>query len=145
MLSVKEQLDIILRGTEEVLPARTSSAAQPCRRDWAAAGVKQGFDPTGRISTWARRRLRKLRQFRSRPSRHLPHRRFTALIGDPSGRRRPQGDEREDVAATRDLPQAMGKILDLDRLEVRFNSEWCESLHFADVLKMTSHYTCADA
>jgi tyrosyl-tRNA synthetase len=148
MLSVKEQLDIILRGTEEVLPRedleRKLSRAVATGRPLI---VKQGFDPTAPdLHLGHAVGLRKLRQFQD-----LGHRvvfligDFTALIGDPSGRSEMRkAMSREDVAANAETyRRQVGKILDLARLEIRFNSEWCESLHFADVLKITSHHTVA--
>jgi tyrosyl-tRNA synthetase len=148
MLPVKEQLDIILRGTEEVLPRedleRKLTRAVTTGRPLV---IKQGFDPTAPdLHLGHAVGLRKLRQFQD-----LGHRvifligDFTALIGDPSGRSEARkAMSRDDVAANAETyRRQVGKILDLNRLEIRFNSEWCDSLHFADVLKMTSHYTVA--
>ena len=148
MLSVKDQLDIILRGTEEVLPREDLER----KLDRAVATgrpllIKQGFDPTAPdLHLGHAVGLRKLRQFQD-----LGHRvvfligDFTALIGDPSGRSEVRkAMTRADVAANAETyRKQVGKILDLERLEIRFNSEWCEPLHFADILKMTSHYTVA--
>ncbi|MBM4116238.1 tyrosine--tRNA ligase [bacterium] len=148
MLPVKEQLDIIRRGTEEVLPEgeleRKLERAVATGRPLV---IKQGFDPTAPdLHLGHAVGLRKLRQFQD-----LGHRvvfligDFTALIGDPSGRSETRkAMSRTDVEANAETyRQQVGRILDLDRLEVRFNSEWCSGLSFADVLRITSHYTVA--
>lgn len=148
MLPVKEQLDIIRRGVEEILP---EGELQRKLERSVATGlplvIKQGFDPTAPdLHLGHAVGLRKLRQFQD-----LGHRvvfligDFTALIGDPSGRSEMRkAMSREDVEANADTyRQQVGKILDLERLEVRFNSEWCSPMSFADVLRLTSHYTVA--
>ena len=51
---------------------------------------------------------------------------------------------REQVEANaKTYAEQVGKILDLEKLEVRFNSEWCWPMNFADVLQLSSHYTVA--
>jgi tyrosyl-tRNA synthetase len=70
---------------------------------------------------------------------------FTARIGDPSGKNvtRPQltTDEIEANMATY-LAQA-GKVLDLERISVRHNSEWLDRLSLADLVKLLSRTTVA--
>ncbi|HKE36224.1 MAG TPA: tyrosine--tRNA ligase [Candidatus Baltobacteraceae bacterium] len=70
---------------------------------------------------------------------------FTARIGDPSGKNvtRPQltADEIEANMATY-LAQA-GKVLDLERITVRHNSEWLDKLSLADLVKLLSKTTVA--
>lgn len=148
MLPVKEQLDIIRQGAEEILPE--GELERKLERSVATACplvIKQGFDPTAPdLHLGHAVGLRKLRQFQD-----LGHRvifligDFTALIGDPSGRSEMRkAMSREDVEANAETyRQQVGKILDLERLEVRFNSEWCSAMNFADVLRLTSHYTVA--
>jgi tyrosyl-tRNA synthetase len=70
---------------------------------------------------------------------------YTTRIGDPSGRsaERPiLSDEEIDANATTYMEQAM-QILDRDRTEVRFNSEWLAGLTFADVIRLTRTTTVA--
>ncbi|MCB1161613.1 tyrosine--tRNA ligase, partial [bacterium] len=148
MLPVKQQLDIIQRGAEEILPLeelqRKLERAVAQNRPLI---VKQGFDPTAPdLHLGHAVGLRKLRQFQD-----LGHRvvfligDFTGLIGDPSGRSETRkAMTREDVIANAETyRRQVGKILDMDRLEVRFNSEWCAPLTFEDVLRLASQYTVA--
>jgi tyrosyl-tRNA synthetase len=70
---------------------------------------------------------------------------YTTRIGDPSGRsaERPilSPDEIDRNAQTY-LAQA-GKVIDLDRTEVRYNGEWLGKLDFAEVLRITRTHTVA--
>ncbi|MEM7394152.1 MAG: tyrosine--tRNA ligase, partial [Verrucomicrobiota bacterium] len=70
---------------------------------------------------------------------------FTGMIGDPSGRsqtRKPLS--REDVAANaKTYEEQIFKVLDRDRTEIRFNSEWCSSMKFDDVIRLSAHVTVA--
>jgi tyrosyl-tRNA synthetase len=70
---------------------------------------------------------------------------FTARIGDPSGkiRTRPALTREQVDAAARTYFAQVGKIIDVHKAEVRGNSEWLDSLDFADVLKLASSYTVA--
>jgi tyrosyl-tRNA synthetase len=70
---------------------------------------------------------------------------YTTRIGDPSGRsaERPiLSPEEIDRNAQTYLAQA-GKVIDLDRTEVRFNGEWLAKLDFAEVLRITRTLTVA--
>src|SRR5918992_5085997 len=88
--------------------------------------------------------LRKLRQFQD-----LGHTAvliigdFTGRVGDPSGQSetRPFLSEEEIEANARTYLDQAGLVLDMDRAEVRRNSEWLGALSMADVLRLTSSYT----
>lgn len=69
----------------------------------------------------------------------------TAMVGDPSGRNKLRPVlTREDVRANLETYKAQaGKVLDLDRTEVRHNSEWFDEMDFYDVLKLTGRMTVA--
>ena len=148
MLPVKEQLAIIQRGTEEILPfEELERKLERSVAEDRPLVIKQGFDPTAPdLHLGHAVGLRKLRQFQD-----LGHRvvfligDFTALIGDPTGRSETRkAMTREDVEANAETyRQQVGKILDMNKLEIRFNSEWCSPMSFADVLGLTSHYTVA--
>lgn len=145
---VEQQLEVIERHAETLLPReelirklrRSLETGKPLR-------VKLGIDPSAPELTLGHAVvLRKLRQFQD-----LGHLAvlvvgdFTARIGDPSGRsktREPLSPETvaENMKTYRD--QAF-RILDPACTEVRYNSEWLGELSFADVLKLTSHYTVA--
>lgn len=109
--------------------------------------VKQGFDPTapdlhlGHAVT-----LRKLRQLQD-----LGHRvkliigDFTAMIGDPTGRSETRKRlSREEVLKNAQTYQNQAfKILDPNKTEVVFNSEWFGKMKFEDVFDLLAKYTVA--
>jgi tyrosyl-tRNA synthetase len=70
---------------------------------------------------------------------------FTARIGDPSGRNktRPPLDADTVERNTRTYVDQVARILDIQKAEVRFNSEWMEKLSPADLVRLCSHYTVA--
>jgi len=148
MLSVQEQMKMIREGCEEILPLDEFERKlhRSCREGKPLV-VKQGFDPTAPdLHLGHAVGLRKLRQFQD-----LGHRvvfligDFTALIGDPSGRseQRPRMTVEEVQANAETYKSQVHKILDMEKLEIRFNREWCWNLTFPDVLRLSSHYTVA--
>ena len=146
MKTPDEQLPILLRGTDNVVPpgelAERLAEGRPLR-------VKLGLDPTAPAVTlgWAVV-LRKLRQFQD-----LGHKAvlivgdFTARVGDPSGRdaqrKQLSADEVRGYASS--VLDGFKRVLtwDDDVLEVRYNSEWLAGLDMADVLELTSKVTVA--
>jgi tyrosyl-tRNA synthetase len=141
---VAEQLEQIGRGVSDVIPEselRTKlEKQQPLR-------VKFGVDPTAPdIHLGHTVPLSKLRQFQD-----LGHTAvliigdFTARIGDPSGRSatRPQLDEAAVRAAAETYTQQVFKILDSDRVEVRYNSAWLAGLDAQAIVKLTAQTTVA--
>jgi tyrosyl-tRNA synthetase len=70
---------------------------------------------------------------------------FTARIGDPSGRNvtRPQLTSQEIEANMHTYLEQAGKVLDLERIEVRYNSEWLDPLSLADLVKLLAKTTVA--
>ncbi len=138
----------LARGTAGIAPenglrqklAKSARTGKPLR-------VKLGLDPTAPdIHLGFAVVLRKLRQFQD-----LGHTvvliigDYTALIGDPSGRSvtRPLLSEAEIKANAATYVDQLAQILDRDKTEVRFNSEWLGKLGFADVVKLTSQMTVA--
>jgi tyrosyl-tRNA synthetase len=146
MRDVDEQLQILRRGVEQVVPEpeflerlrRSAREGRPLR-------VKYGIDPTG-ISVHLGHTvpLRKLRQFQD-----LGHTavviigNYTALVGDPSGRDETRARLTEEQVAenARDYLRQVGKIVDLDRAEVYHNGEWFSRWSFLQVLDLTRHMT----
>ncbi len=142
--SIEEQLHRIKRGAvelvdEEELVAKLKKG-RPLR-------VKAGFDPTAPdLHLGHTVVMQKLRQFQD-----LGHQivfligDFTSLIGDPSGRnaaRPPLSPEQIQVNLKTYVDQAR-KILDMDKAELRFNSEWLGKLDFRGVIGLASHYNVA--
>jgi tyrosyl-tRNA synthetase len=70
---------------------------------------------------------------------------FTARIGDPSGRNvtRPQLSQEEIEANMQTYREQAGKVLDLERIELRYNSEWLDKLGLGDLVKLLSKTTVA--
>ncbi|MDK2923811.1 MAG: tyrosyl-tRNA synthetase [Pseudothermotoga sp.] len=70
---------------------------------------------------------------------------FTAQIGDPSGRdsARPMLSEEEVKKNAQTYAEQAFKILDREKTELRFNSEWLAKMSFADVIRLASRYTVA--
>jgi len=70
---------------------------------------------------------------------------FTGMVGDPTGRSetRKQLTEEEVLANARTYQEQIFNILDPDRTEMVFNSQWLAKLNFADVIKLASSLTVA--
>jgi tyrosyl-tRNA synthetase len=70
---------------------------------------------------------------------------FTARIGDPSGKNvtRPQLTQDEIEANMETYRAQAGKVLDLERIAVRYNSEWLDRISLADLVKLLSKTTVA--
>jgi tyrosyl-tRNA synthetase len=70
---------------------------------------------------------------------------FTALIGDPSGKKKTRPSlSRETIEANAaTYVEQVGRILDVERAEVRFNSEWMDAMSSADMIRLCSRYTVA--
>ncbi|HEU5115383.1 MAG TPA: tyrosine--tRNA ligase, partial [Isosphaeraceae bacterium] len=127
--SVEQQWEILSRGVEKVAPENEfRKKLERSVRTGTPLRVKYGIDPTGiDVHLGHTVPLRKLRQFQD-----LGHTAviiigdYTAMVGDPSGRSdHRSGLTREQVEANaRDYLTQVGKIIDLDRAEVRHNGEW---------------------
>ncbi|MDB5041137.1 MAG: tyrosine--tRNA ligase, partial [Candidatus Eremiobacteraeota bacterium] len=70
---------------------------------------------------------------------------FTARIGDPSGRNalRPPLSTEQIEANMRTYAAQAGKVLDMSRVTLRYNSEWLSALTFSDIYKLLSQTTVA--
>jgi len=137
-------LDQIARGTDEILKLDELKARLALGRPLR---VKAGFDPTAPdLHLGHTVLLNKLRQFQD-----LGHQvifligDFTGMIGDPSGKnatRKPLS--REDVLDNaRTYEQQVFKVLERERTEVRFNSEWFGKMHAADMIRLAGQHTVA--
>jgi len=141
LLYLKKGLSELIR--EEDLRQRLISAhleGRPLR-------VKAGFDPTAPdLHLGHTVLLRKMKHFQD-----LGHTVIflvgdtTAMIGDPSGRNvtRPPLTKEEIQANTETYKAQVFKILDPEKTEVRFNSEWLGKLTFEDMVRLCSKYTVA--
>lgn len=70
---------------------------------------------------------------------------YTGMIGDPSGKSktRPALSKTEVQKNAKTYLKQVGKILDVEKTEIRFNSEWHSKLNFEDILKLTGRFTVA--
>ena len=147
-LPVREQMELIRRGVEEIIPEDgLISKLENSRESGMPLIVKLGCDPSrpdlhighGVV-------LRKLRHFQD-----LGHQAvlvigdFTAMIGDPSGRNktRPQLTLEEASTNAKSYVDQSKVILDIDKLKILYNSEWLNLMNFSDVIKLASSTTVA--
>ncbi len=144
----KEQFDVLTRGAADVVSRE--DLLKKLEKSYATKKplvVKLGADPSAPdIHLGHTVVLQKLRQFQT-----FGHEvvfligDFTGRIGDPTGKKktRPALTEEEVMANAETYKQQIGKILDLSRTRIVFNSHWLGKMTFADVLKLTSQYTVA--
>ena len=147
-LPVDEQLALIRRGAEEIIPEDDlKKKLEESRESNTPLTIKLGCDPSrpdlhighGVV-------LRKLRHFQD-----LGHQAilvigdFTAMIGDPSGRNktRPQLTLEEARSNAESYVEQSKVILDIDMLKILYNSDWLNEMNFNDVVKLASSYTVA--
>ena len=144
MSEIENALAQIRRGAESVIKEEELrerlALGRPLR-------IKAGFDPTAPdLHLGHTVLLNKMRQFQD-----LGHRvifligDFTGMIGDPTGKsatRRPL--TREDVEANaRTYADQVFKVLDRERTELRFNSEWFGRMTAADMIRLAAQHTVA--
>ena len=144
MLPVSEQLSYLKKGFVEIIReedlVERLKLGRPLR-------VKAGFDPTAPdLHVGHTVLLRKMKHFQD-----LGHTvifligDMTGLIGDPTGRNitRPPMT-REQIQENAETYKAqVFKILDPEKTELRFNSEWLEPMKFEDVIRLAGKYTVA--
>ncbi len=144
MTDLSQALELIGRGAEEILKPDELAARLALGRPLR---VKAGFDPTAPdLHLGHTVLLNKMRQFQV-----LGHQvifligDFTGMIGDPSGKsatRKPL--TREDVLANAETyAEQVFKVLDRERTEVRFNSEWFGRMSAADMIRLAGQHTVA--
>jgi tyrosyl-tRNA synthetase len=146
--TVKEQLDIIVNNTVEVLSVdelekkllKSLKTCKPMR-------IKLGADPSRPdLHLGHSVVLRKLREFQD-----LGHEAiliigdFTAMIGDPSGKSktRPQLSAEEARENGKSYFEQASKILDPEKTTICYNADWLGAMQFADVIRLAGHYTVA--
>lgn len=141
---MNDTLELLLKGTvtchtRELLKAKLAKG-EPLR-------VKAGFDPTAPdLHLGHGVLLRKMAQFQK-----LGHTvifligDFTGLIGDPTGKKttRPALTQEEVLANAETYKLQVFKVLDPDKTEIRFNSEWMSALKGEDWIRLASKFTLA--
>ncbi|HET6326411.1 MAG TPA: tyrosine--tRNA ligase [Planctomycetaceae bacterium] len=147
-LPVDEQLAVIRRGAEKILPEDELVARlKQSRETGVPLRVKYGIDPTGiDVHLGHTVPMRKMRQFQE-----LGHQAviiigdYTARVGDPSGRdstRARLTGEQVDRNAETYLTQ-LGRVLDLSKTEVVRNGDWFARMSFAELLELCGKVTVA--
>lgn len=145
---VSEQLDIIKRGADEIIPIEElEKKLESSYKKGIPLNIKLGADPSkpdlhlGHTVV-----LRKLRQFQD-----LGHNAilivgdFTGMIGDPSGRSktRPSLSLKETREYGQSYFEQASKVIDGTKAKIVYNSEWLSKMNFEDVIKLASKYTVA--
>lgn len=146
--SVEDQLEVIHRGTVEIVPEdELVEKLKKSKKENKPLKIKLGCDPTRPdLHLGHSVILRKLRQFQD-----LGHEAiliigdFTALIGDPTGQNatRPALSEEEIKENAETYLDQATKILDPDSTTIVYNSDWLGKMRFQDVIKLTSKLTVA--
>ena len=138
----KQDLQLIHRGVDELILEedleRKLARGKPLR-------VKAGFDPTAPdLHLGHTVVLNKMRQFQD-----LGHHvmfligDFTGMIGDPSGRNvtRPPLTREEIEKNARTYREQVFKILDPEKTQILFNSEWSDKLGAEGIIRLAARYT----
>ena len=140
----KENLELLTRGTEEIIPEENFLEQIKSKKKLR---VKAGFDPTSPdLHLGHTVLLNKMKIFQD-----LGHQvifligDFTGLVGDPSGvnETRPVLTEEQLSKNAETYKEQVFKILDPNKTEIRFNSEWMQEVHPSEFIKMLSSYTVA--
>ncbi|NVJ59730.1 MAG: tyrosine--tRNA ligase [Gammaproteobacteria bacterium] len=144
MSDFNNALDEIKRGADEILVEDELVELLKLNRPLK---IKAGFDPTAPdLHLGHTVLINKMRQFQL-----LGHQvvfligDFTGMIGDPTGKSATRPPlTAEDVARNAETyKEQVFKILDPEKTTIAFNSEWCEKLGAAGMLKLASHQTVA--
>jgi len=151
-VNIDEQVALLMQGTEygdadiqKNMASELKERLIQAEKDKRPLRIYCGYDPTkadlhlGHTVT-----MRKLRQFQE-----LGHHiifligDFTALIGDPSDKdvTRPILTRQQVEENARTYAEQAFRILDRDKTEIRYNSEWLSKLSFADLIKIASNFT----
>jgi len=146
--SIDEQLSIIKRGVLEIV--REEELVEKLKKSintQTPMRVKLGLDPTAPdIHIGNAIPIHKLRNFQE-----LGHTAvliigdYTAMVGDPSGvnKTRPQLTQEDIDNNAKTYLDQIGNILDIEKTEIRYNSEWFKDMKFTDVITLASKMTVA--
>ncbi|HVW67137.1 MAG TPA: tyrosine--tRNA ligase [Candidatus Peribacteraceae bacterium] len=134
--------EILTRGVAKVLPQKL---AEEKLKSGKKLRVYLGIDPTGtKLHLGHSVPLRKLKQFAD-AGHHVIFLigSFTAMIGDPTGK-----DAMRESLSRRDVEKNFEtykkqaeKILDFSKIDIRYNHEWLEKLHFEQIVDLASNFT----
>ncbi len=141
-------MDLIRRGISEILPEEDLvKKLEKSLSTGVPLNIKLGCDPSRPdLHLGHSVVLRKLRQFQD-----IGHQAilivgdFTGMIGDPTGKSKTRPSltlEQTRINGQSYFEQA-SKVLDIDRVEIRYNSDWLAPMTFEDVIKLAARYTVA--
>jgi tyrosyl-tRNA synthetase len=146
--SVEHQFEYLKKGFAEIIREEDlKERLEESYKTGRPMRVKTGFDPTAPdLHLGHTVLIRKMKHFQD-----MGHTvifligDMTGLIGDPSGRNitRPPMTRAEIEANAETYKEQVFKILDPEKTEVRFNSEWLEPLRWEDMIRLASRYTVA--
>lgn len=144
MKPIDVQLELIRRGADEILVEKELLAKLKENRPLR---IKAGFDPTAPdLHLGHTVLINKLRQFQD-----LGHEvlfligDFTGMIGDPTGKSatRPALTQEDVEKNSESYQEQIFKILDKDKTQVMFNSQWMSKMSSADMIKLAASSTVA--
>ncbi|MBP7056630.1 MAG: tyrosine--tRNA ligase [Candidatus Omnitrophica bacterium] len=144
--NINRQLELIKRGTVEIIQQdELKKKLEYAVKTNKPLVVKAGFDPTAPdIHLGHTVLLRKMRHFQD-----LGHKvvfligDHTAMIGDPSGqsKTRPRLTKDEVMENAKTYERQVSKVLDIEKLDIRFNSEWLAKMDIAGIAELMSRYS----
>jgi len=141
---MKKKFDLLMRGFEEII---SKEELEKKLSSGKVLRVKAGFDPTAPdLHLGHTVLINKLKLFQD-----LGHKiifligDFTGMIGDPTGKNstRPPLSKEEVNDNAKTYVEQISKILDVDNLDLVFNSQWLNNLKINDLVHLTSLYTVA--
>lgn len=144
MLSAEKQIELLARG---VVDFHTKKELEERLKEGRPLSIKAGFDPTRPdLHLGHTVLMTKMKQFQE-----LGHHvvfvvgEFTAMLGDPTGKNeaRPPLSREEVREAAKTYADQAFKVLDKDKTEIRYNSEWLDRLSPKDMVELCSRYTVA--
>ncbi|MBP1932923.1 tyrosine--tRNA ligase [Ammoniphilus resinae] len=145
---VERQLEIIRRGAAEIVPEKELvEKLEKSVLEGIPLKVKLGLDPSAPdLHVGHTVVLHKLRQFQE-----LGHQvqlligDFTGRIGDPTGKSetRKQLTEEDVKRNAKTYVEQFAKVMDVDKIEIYYNSSWLGKMDFADVVRLASNVTVA--
>lgn len=146
--TIDEQLRIIMKGVDTIVSEESlRKKLEKCEKENKKLTIKLGLDPSAPdIHLGHAVVLRKIKQMQD-----LGHKAviiigdFTGKIGDPTGKAKGRKALTDDEvkANAETYKEQIFKVLDKDKTEIRFNSEWLSKLAFDDVLKLAATTTVA--
>lgn len=147
-ITIEKEIEIIKRGVVDLVQEdELREKLLRSRREGRPLRVKLGLDPTAPdLHLGHTVVLQKLKQFQD-----LGHTAifligdFTGMIGDPTGRleTRPSLSREELLKNAETYKNQVFKILDPEKTEIRYNSEWFEKMNASDMIRLCAKYTVA--